>query len=171
MPAAEAAFSGLVRQEMGRIVSHVSGSSIAATFVFQFHKFDPHPLLSLAGGIPELRASADFGILIISKGAVVFLCETERTGKHSRYKSKYKKPFTNQISDVFQQKSSRRRSGADGSNGVGALGAAGCAASAAMKEEPDFVETRCHWRGCGREMGTQELLVKVRGGKWTLSNR
>ena len=46
------------------------------------------PLLSLAGGIPELRASADFGILIISKGAVVFLCKTERTGKHSRYKSK-----------------------------------------------------------------------------------
>ena len=30
-----------------------------------------------------------------------------------------------------------------------------------IKEEPDFVETHCHWVGCDREMGTQDLLVKV----------
>ena len=32
---------------------------------------------------------------------------------------------------------------------------------AGMKEEPDFVETQCHWRGCGMEFHTQDLLVKV----------
>ena len=30
-----------------------------------------------------------------------------------------------------------------------------------IKEEPDFVETHCHWVGCDREMGTQDLLVKA----------
>lgn len=30
-----------------------------------------------------------------------------------------------------------------------------------LKDEPgDFIETNCHWRGCGSEFGTQEKLVK-----------
>ncbi|TRY69321.1 hypothetical protein TCAL_03239 [Tigriopus californicus] len=29
-----------------------------------------------------------------------------------------------------------------------------------VKEEPDFVETHCHWRGCDQEFGTQDDLVK-----------
>ena len=29
------------------------------------------------------------------------------------------------------------------------------------KEEPDFIETHCHWKDCDREYGTQEDLVKV----------
>lgn len=29
------------------------------------------------------------------------------------------------------------------------------------KEEPDFVETHCHWTGCDEEFHTQEQLVKV----------
>ena len=30
------------------------------------------------------------------------------------------------------------------------------------KEEPDFIETHCHWKDCDREYGTQDELVKVR---------
>ena len=30
-----------------------------------------------------------------------------------------------------------------------------------LKEEPDFVETNCHWSGCAREFETQDQLVKV----------
>lgn len=29
-----------------------------------------------------------------------------------------------------------------------------------LKDEPDFVETNCHWRDCGMEFSTQEQLVK-----------
>ena len=29
------------------------------------------------------------------------------------------------------------------------------------KEEPDFIETHCHWTDCDKEYGTQEDLVKV----------
>eukprot|EP00095_Tigriopus_kingsejongensis_P010986 maker-scaffold281_size224178-snap-gene-0.16 protein:Tk10986 transcript:maker-scaffold281_size224178-snap-gene-0.16-mRNA-1 annotation:"zinc finger" len=29
-----------------------------------------------------------------------------------------------------------------------------------VKEEPDFVETHCHWKECDREFGTQDELVK-----------
>ena len=29
------------------------------------------------------------------------------------------------------------------------------------KEEPDFIETHCHWKDCDREYGTQDDLVKV----------
>eukprot|EP00095_Tigriopus_kingsejongensis_P010985 snap_masked-scaffold281_size224178-processed-gene-0.6 protein:Tk10985 transcript:snap_masked-scaffold281_size224178-processed-gene-0.6-mRNA-1 annotation:"cubitus interruptus" len=29
-----------------------------------------------------------------------------------------------------------------------------------VKEEPDFVETHCHWVGCDRDFGTQDALVK-----------
>ena len=31
-----------------------------------------------------------------------------------------------------------------------------------IKEEPDFVETHCHWTGCDRDLHTQEQLVKVK---------
>jgi hypothetical protein len=31
-----------------------------------------------------------------------------------------------------------------------------------VKEEPDFIETHCHWIGCDRDFGTQDQLVKVR---------
>ena len=31
-----------------------------------------------------------------------------------------------------------------------------------VKEDPDFTETHCHWRGCDREFHTQDQLVKVR---------
>ena len=30
-----------------------------------------------------------------------------------------------------------------------------------IKDEPDFVETHCHWLGCDRDLHTQEQLVKV----------
>ena len=30
------------------------------------------------------------------------------------------------------------------------------------KEEPDFIETHCHWIGCDKDYGTQDDLVKVR---------
>ena len=30
-----------------------------------------------------------------------------------------------------------------------------------VKEEPDFIETHCHWIGCDRDFGTQDQLVKV----------
>ena len=30
------------------------------------------------------------------------------------------------------------------------------------KEEPDFIETHCHWKDCDRDYGTQDDLVKVR---------
>ena len=30
-----------------------------------------------------------------------------------------------------------------------------------IKDEPDFVETHCHWAGCDRDLHTQEQLVKV----------
>ena len=30
-----------------------------------------------------------------------------------------------------------------------------------IKEEPDFVETHCHWVGCDRDLHSQEQLVKV----------
>ena len=33
-----------------------------------------------------------------------------------------------------------------------------------VKEEPDFIETHCHWIGCDRDFGTQDQLVKVRTG-------
>ncbi len=50
--------------------------------------------------------------------------------------------------------------GVDGVDNVGA--GAGAGAGGAMKEEPpDFVETQCHWRGCGGEFHTQDGLVKV----------
>ena len=29
------------------------------------------------------------------------------------------------------------------------------------KDEPDFIETHCHWVGCDREMGCNDELVKV----------
>ena len=29
------------------------------------------------------------------------------------------------------------------------------------KEEPDFIETHCHWKDCDRDYGTQDDLVKV----------
>ena len=29
------------------------------------------------------------------------------------------------------------------------------------KEEPDFIETNCHWRGCDKEYDTQDQLVRV----------
>ena len=29
------------------------------------------------------------------------------------------------------------------------------------REEPDFIETHCHWRDCDRDYGTQDDLVKV----------
>ena len=29
------------------------------------------------------------------------------------------------------------------------------------KEEPDFIETHCHWTDCDKEYGTQDDLVKV----------
>ena len=28
--------------------------------------------------------------------------------------------------------------------------------------EPDFYETNCHWKGCGKEFCTQDELVRVR---------
>jgi len=31
-----------------------------------------------------------------------------------------------------------------------------------VKDEPDFIETHCHWIGCDREFGTQDELVRVR---------
>lgn len=34
-------------------------------------------------------------------------------------------------------------------------------ADAIIKDEPDFVETHCHWAGCDRDLHTQEQLVKV----------
>ena len=37
-----------------------------------------------------------------------------------------------------------------------------CDYMADMKEEPDFIETNCHWSGCSREFETQDQLVKVR---------
>ena len=30
-----------------------------------------------------------------------------------------------------------------------------------VKDEPDFIETHCHWIGCDREFDTQDQLVKV----------
>ena len=30
------------------------------------------------------------------------------------------------------------------------------------KDEPDFIETHCHWVDCDREMGCNDELVKVR---------
>jgi len=32
-----------------------------------------------------------------------------------------------------------------------------------FKDEPDFIETNCHWVGCSLEFCTQGELVKVRG--------
>lgn len=29
------------------------------------------------------------------------------------------------------------------------------------KEEPDFIETHCHWTNCDKEYGNQDDLVKV----------
>ena len=29
------------------------------------------------------------------------------------------------------------------------------------KDEPDFIETHCHWVDCDREMGCNDELVKV----------
>jgi hypothetical protein len=31
------------------------------------------------------------------------------------------------------------------------------------KEEPDFIETHCHWVGCDKEFHVQDQLVKVKG--------
>lgn len=34
--------------------------------------------------------------------------------------------------------------------------------AADLKDEPgDFIETNCHWKQCGLEYSTQDLLVKV----------
>lgn len=39
------------------------------------------------------------------------------------------------------------------------------------KYEPgDFVETNCHWKDCGLEFGTQDILVKVSRGHAHLSH-
>jgi len=32
---------------------------------------------------------------------------------------------------------------------------------ASVKEEPDFIETHCHWTGCDKDFESQEHLVKV----------
>lgn len=37
----------------------------------------------------------------------------------------------------------------------GAMGGTG-----GIKDEPDFVETHCHWIGCDRDFGTQDQLVR-----------
>ena len=34
-------------------------------------------------------------------------------------------------------------------------------ADAIIKDEPDFVETHCHWVGCDRDLHSQDQLVKV----------
>ena len=30
-----------------------------------------------------------------------------------------------------------------------------------MKDEPDFIETNCHWKDCAKQFNTQDELVKV----------
>lgn len=35
------------------------------------------------------------------------------------------------------------------------------ACDSAVKEEPEFEETHCHWKDCDREFLTQDQLVKV----------
>ena len=46
------------------------------------------------------------------------------------------------------------------------------ATAVTIKDEPDFVETHCHWTNCDREFDTQDQLVKVsiKGAITTLSN-
>ena len=38
------------------------------------------------------------------------------------------------------------------------------------KDEPDFIETHCHWVGCDREMGCNDELVKVSTTTTTFSS-
>jgi hypothetical protein len=40
-----------------------------------------------------------------------------------------------------------------------------------VKEEPDFVETHCHWTGCDREFHTQDQLVKVRNDAFAFTTK
>ena len=35
-----------------------------------------------------------------------------------------------------------------------------------VKDEPDFIETHCHWKECDRDYGTQDELVKVSSFVW-----
>ena len=45
--------------------------------------------------------------------------------------------------------------------GYGNMGQPQVEGSVQVKEDVDFAETHCYWKGCDRECHTQEQLVKV----------
>ena len=51
--------------------------------------------------------------------------------------------------------------GSDQASSLGSPSALGGGGQVTVKEEPDFIETHCHWIGCDREFDTQDQLVKV----------